>query len=382
MRFYLALLAAKISRNLFISFNIGAGGTWPGHLALKIYPEILRDKRVSFKKGLILITGTNGKTTTSKIITHLLQKQGQKVVNNATGANLINGIVSEVLDAFSFNAKFLGDYGVFEVDEFVLPRILDFFNPDLLLLLNLSRDQLDRYGETDIIFERWLKALKDKPNIKIVYDAETKVFSVSNDSLSLANMPNTSTFDSNEGLAEQTKLKGSFNVKNLNAALKALELFGYLPDVLLSNLEDFDFAYGRGEQLGKFYLYLAKNPASFNHNLKVLDDFSFDTALLLVLNDNIPDGRDVSWIYDINTDLLHKKLKRFKNIFVSGSRAYDLAVRLKYAGIALPEENISTNLSAQINNLERNPAYSEVVILPNYSAMLETRKFLTGKAIL
>lgn len=141
-------------------------------------------------------------------------------------------------------------------------------------------------------------------------------------------------------------------------------------------------AYGRGEEipLGKkiFRIFLAKNPASFNNNLDLLIKKEVDApTLLFVLNDNIPDGRDVSWIYDINPEKLYKACSG-KKIFVSGKRYLDMAVRLSYAGIEVERKNLKKNLKAA---LSETPG-ENTIILPNYSAMLDTRKVLTGRKIL
>lgn len=378
MRFFLALYLANLTKLFFVLFKFGAGGTWPGHIALKIYPNILADPRIHFKKGLVFVTGTNGKTTTTKIITHLLSKQGQSVVHNTTGANLINGVVSEILTSFNWSGNFDYDYGVFEIDEFSLPKVLKFIHPSAVCLLNLSRDQLDRYGETDIIFDRWLEVFALHPEIPLIYDAQTEAFG------RLKSLPNpTCPFDDSTVFSDKTKLKGTFNVKNLNVAIQVMKLLRYSPEVLLDHLEDFDFAFGRGEQLDKFFIYLAKNPASFDNNLKLLDDFEpTETGILMILNDNIPDGRDVSWIYDINTNLLNTNLRKFKHIFVAGTRAYDLAVRLSYAGIPIKEDRIYRKLDNALAELQGNTPLKNIVVFPNYSAMLQIREKLTGRAIL
>lgn len=383
MRFFLALFTAKITSFIINLFKFGSGYTWPGHNALKVFPDVLNDHRILFRKGVVFVTGTNGKTTTTKIITHLLESQGQKVIHNATGANLLNGIVSQILLSMTLVGDLDADYGVFEVDEFSLPKVLEYIQPDVLAVLNLSRDQLDRYGETDIIFERWVKAFSRlNLGVKLVIDEETIEF----ENLKNMNLEYL-TFDSSDELSSRTKLKGKFNAKNLNASLQILKILGYDSDILLDHMENFDFAYGRGELVDKFHIYLAKNPASFNNNLSVLPEFdSSNTALVVVLNDKIPDGRDVSWIYDIDPLQILSTFEPFFGeahnfIFVSGTRAYDMATRLQYAGVSIDSDNIDNDLEKILNKVSQDFQFRNAVLLPNYSAMLESRKILIGRSI-
>ncbi len=355
----------------------GSGYTFPGYLILKIYPNIL--KRVTYEKGIILISGTNGKTTTTKLITHLITKSGCSVTTNSSGSNLLRGIVTSVLLDTNILGKPRGDYGVFEVDEFNLPVVLSQVTPKVLLLLNLSRDQLDRYGETDIIFEKWKDALSTlKSDALLIADLDQKEFK---------ELPGNfkgkiSWFDSASRLLHHTKLLGEFNAKNINAAILALENLGYDKDKLITLLPSFTHAYGRGEFIEKdgkkYQIYLAKNPASFNHNLDLFLLGHLDsTNLVFVLNDNQPDGRDVSWIYDIDREKLAKVCES-KRVYVSGTRYLDMAVRLHYAGIIVNEYNIGGDLS----NILSKPEGHHITVLPNYSAMLETREILMGRKIL
>src|SRR3989344_5118537 len=150
--FFIYSLLAKLIRAFVLLLNRGSGFSLPGYVLLKLNPSILSSSRIKFKKGLILISGTNGKTTTAKLITHVLNSNGLKVIHNDTGSNLLRGIVSAVF----MNTSLLGG---FEADEFALPALLNYFKPSVLVLLNLSRDQLDRYGEVDIIFDIWREAV-------------------------------------------------------------------------------------------------------------------------------------------------------------------------------------------------------------------------------
>ncbi len=378
MKFLFTTLFAKTIHKLMKILGTGVGYSLPGYLALNIYPDILSNSKIHFNKGLIFVTGTNGKTTTAKLLSHMIEAQGHTVLTNKTGANLLRGITSSILLATTLRGTLSVDYGVFEVDEFTLPQLLPYLKPDVLILLNLSRDQLDRFGETDIIVEKWgLAIVRDTPHNLVIYSGTPDFIDIFRD------FPNVSYFDDSRIHSAKTKLKGDFNAKNLNAALCSLKLLGFEENALIESLIDFEFAYGRGERVSNHYIYLAKNPSSFDHNLSLLAEFDPSTsAVLLVLNDNIPDGRDVSWIYDISSDLLAKTLSPFAKIFVSGTRCYDLAVRLHYVGIELPIDHINPQISNIISVINSDNEIAQVVTFPNYSAMLELRKLLLGRAIL
>ncbi|HSX39837.1 MAG TPA: MurT ligase domain-containing protein [Candidatus Saccharimonadales bacterium] len=382
--FLITLYLTKVTNWIINTFNLGAGYTWPGHLALKINPKILSSKRIHFKKGLVFISGTNGKTTTSKLTTHLLVSYGVTVVHNKTGANLLNGLVSAILLDMDLFGNMRSDYGVFEIDEFTLPYVLEQLVPDILVLLNLSRDQLDRYGEVDIILDRWVNAITNiSSQPKLLVDSTQHYFKIFADKLPAEKL---FYFDDSKELLNKTHLYGSFNAKNVNAAYKTCEILGLATTTLTANLATFEVAYGRGENIsykGKnFHLFLAKNPASFNHNLEMLlnSDLAFE-AILFCLNDNIPDGRDVSWIYDIEADFL-KKACINKTIYVSGTRYLDMSIRLHYAGITLPQNQISVDEKALVHEIVQNNQSNNILVLPNYSAMLEMRKHFLGRSIL
>ncbi|MBI5619498.1 hypothetical protein HY950_00890, partial [Candidatus Gottesmanbacteria bacterium] len=191
MRVRFAILLAKLTSLLIKILGLGAGATWPGEIALTLAPNVLTSFVPRLTKGVILVAGTNGKTTTSLMIKTILEKQGYSVVHNASGANLLNGVVSACIQQASWDGKLNADYGVFEIDENSLPIVLKECHSDpragiqvntktgsrvppfrrarkpgmttlTVVLLNLFRDQLDRYGEVDVIAEKWERALREQ----------------------------------------------------------------------------------------------------------------------------------------------------------------------------------------------------------------------------
>ena len=139
--------------------NLGNGSTWPGHIALTINKNFIRQMLKKSDLKTIFVAGTNGKTTTSKLISTILEKNNKRVLSNESGANLLNGIASTLLLHSAGVSKLKYDYAIFEVDENVLPLALSEITPDYLIILNLFRDQLDRYGEVNIIAAKWKKAM-------------------------------------------------------------------------------------------------------------------------------------------------------------------------------------------------------------------------------
>jgi lipid II isoglutaminyl synthase (glutamine-hydrolysing) len=378
--YWIAISLAKLFNFVIRALRLGAGYTLPGHIALQLYPNLLNNAALFPQEGSIFVSATNGKTTTTKLISHILTKAGYSVVTNTSGANLLNGIASALLLATDLSGKARTQLAVFEVDEMALPLLLSFKAPKVLVLLNLSRDQLDRYGETDTILDNWVKSVANLPKVTTLVLDKTQP---KLQSLSKNFAGNVLYFDASVVASKYTHLSGTFITKNVNAALSAVSVFGIDSAQALASLSDFTYAWGRGEKISAqgtdWTILLAKNPASFNFNLEELS--SADIAnFLIVLNDNIPDGRDVSWIYDIEANKLAGTLAN-KNIYLSGRRAYDIAVRLHYAGIEVPKNHIATDLHNVIGKVA-DGNYKEVMILPNYSAMLDVRKILTGRRIL
>lgn len=440
----------KLISKISTSLGIGAGATWPGEIALTISPHILKDLSKSLRKGIILVAGTNGKTTTSLMISRILTSQNERVILNNSGANLINGVVSALIKNADWSGKIQSDWGVFEVDENSLPLVLPYLKPRIVVLTNLFRDQLDRYGEVDVIAEKWQKALKnlfDSGNQYIKSDQVTlilnsddpqiaylgrkvkctiKYFGIEDkkyflkikehatDSIFCLNCkarlsyhgvyyshvgdwyckkcgekrpkPNLSYWD--------VTLPGIYNIYNTLAAVSTGKALSIPDNIIKSALKNFSPAFGRQEEFvvngKKVKLFLSKNPVGFNESLKTVIGLGAKT-LLLILNDRIPDGRDVSWIWDVDFEILPDNVK----IIVSGERTYDLAVRIKYA-LKSQNDKLKVKTSQSDQKLVIEPELEMAIktaliqvkqgetlyILPTYSAMLEVRKILTGRKIL
>lgn len=412
-------LITTISRSL----GLGHGSTWPGHIALNSNKNFIKDLTKDSKIKIILIAGTNGKTTTSKLLQSILEGDNRNVILNESGANLLNGIASTLIQYSNIVGKLHHDFAIFEVDENTLPQILKEFTPDILVLLNLFRDQLDRYGEVNTIASNWRLSLKRLPKkTKIILNANDPLIAyLANDKKPLyfglqenSNITNAEDwadsvfcprcnyelnfekiYFSHIGIWNCNKcgyktpdidinktyypLLGTYNKYNTLAAALTARTLGISQNTVDQTLKNFDPAFGRQEKIKvndkKIQIFLSKNPTGFNESLRTV---SKGKSLLLVLNDRIPDGRDVSWIWDVNFENL---IKNFNSIVVSGDRVYDLALRLKYS--SSKKFVIIENLEQAIKkSLKNTPLNQTLYILPTYSAMLDIRKILTGKKIL
>lgn len=175
MRKFLAIFIAKQTAFWSRIFGRGGGGALPGVLALKIYPEIVVELTKNFKKGVILVTGTNGKTTTSKMIVEILEASGLKVLSNSGGSNLARGIASELASKSNIFGKIKEEIGVYEVDEATLPEVVDYVKPKTIVITNIFRDQLDRYGEVDKTAAILKKAIENTPESTLILNADDPI---------------------------------------------------------------------------------------------------------------------------------------------------------------------------------------------------------------
>lgn len=438
----IVIIAGKLISLLSKTINVGSGSTWPGHIALSAKQNFIKEILAHNKQlKIILIAGTNGKTTTSKLIRKMLEQTRIRVIHNESGANLLNGIASALIQNASLSGKINAGYAVFEVDENSLPLVISELTPDFLIILNLYRDQLDRYGETDSIAKKWQKVTASLPlsssiilnadDPQIAYlakDAKAKVLYFGLDDPKLHQKTHQHAADStycpncgkkldykviyfshsgeweckncgvkrpqlDQSSASSYPLAGVYNHYNTHAAVLLAKLNNINNETIEQSLKNFKPAFGRQEMLDvngkKVQIFLSKNPTSFNQSLRTITELKAK-HLLILLNDRIPDGRDVSWIWDVDFE---EYLTKDITLVVSGDRPYDMGLRIKYAlqsqNAKVKNQNdnakfkILGNLSEAIeNSLSAIKENETLYILPTYSAMLEVRKILTGKKIL
>jgi lipid II isoglutaminyl synthase (glutamine-hydrolysing) len=417
------------------SLRLGAASVLPGSLARRIEPRLLQLLTQQVKNGVILIAGTNGKTTTSLLLVTILERKGYRVAHNSTGANLENGLMTALLSSTNLVGNLDVDYAILEVDENILPKILTPIQPRIILCLNLFRDQLDRYGEVDTISKRWTKIISTlPPETVVIPNADDPTLSHLGQQLPqrvlffglnepenyLDEIPHAvdSIFCPSCGHSldykgvylshlgdfqcpkcgfsrSQPKLESSdfpqilvglYNKYNTLAAATAARELGVDEATILDTINNFQAAFGRAEDLeinGKrVRILLSKNPVGTNETIRVVTQ-SHDKTTLLVLNDRTPDGTDVSWIWDVDTE---KLVERGGTLVVSGDRLYDMALRLRYSE-KTPDSHFNLIVEEDLRQaiataLEHTPENETLHILPTYSAMLEVREVLTGRKIL
>ncbi len=439
IRLRLAVISARVIALLIARLHLGAGSVLPGEMALRIQPNILPLLSRQAKHGIILIAGTNGKTTTALLTRTILEQKGFRIAHNISGANLENGLVSSLLNRCNLAGKLTADYIIFEVDENVLPNLLKRVTPRAIVCLNLFRDQLDRYGEVDIVAAKWMSAIAQLPkDVYVIANADDPTLSYMGqqlpqrvlyfgmnepESLSsemphaadsvycpkcgarleyrgyylshlgdyhCANCGFTRSTPSLDSHAWPQALIGLYNKYNTLAAVLAAQLAGVDDATIADAVQHFHAAFGRAEDLdvrGKHIrILLSKNPAGTNETIRVVQNEhaagKCDTALI-VLNDRIADGTDVSWIWDVDTERL---IAPNMTLIISGDRAYDMALRIQYSASALDTDCaliVKEDLREAIEEgITRTRADETLHILPTYTAMLDVRQILLGKQIL
>ncbi|MBD2505708.1 Mur ligase family protein [Nostoc muscorum FACHB-395] len=435
LRLGFAVSVAKSVTFIVRSLRLGAASVLPGSIARRIEPRLLELLSQQVKNGVILIAGTNGKTTTALLLCTILERKGFRVTHNSTGANLENGLMTALLESTNLLGTLNTDYAILEVDENIVPRVLKPLQPRIILCLNLFRDQLDRYGEVDTISKRWTKVISTLPTETVVIPnaddptlsnlgqqlpQRVLFFGLNEPEHYLEAIPHAVDsiycpkcghsldykgvylshlgdftcpkcgFTKSKPTLESSEwsqiLVGLYNKYNtLAAATAAIEL-GVDEVTIRDTINTFQAAFGRAEDLvinGKrVRILLSKNPVGTNETIRVVTQ-STDKTTLLVLNDRTPDGTDVSWIWDVDTE---KLVERGGTLVVSGDRVYDMALRLRYSQKSL-ESSINLIVEEDLRQaiataLEHTPENETLHILPTYSAMLEVREVLTGRKIL
>ncbi len=435
LRLGFAVSVAKSVTFIVRSLRLGAASVLPGSIARRIEPRLLQLLSQQVKNGVILIAGTNGKTTTALLLCTILERKGYRIAHNSTGANLENGLMTALLESTNLLGTLDVDYAILEVDENIVPRVLTPLQPRIILCLNLFRDQLDRYGEVDTISKRWTKVISTLPvetvvipnaddptlsNLGQQLPQRVLFFGLNEPENYLEAIPHAVDsiycpkcghsldykgvylshlgdftcpkcgFSKSKPTLESSEwsqiLVGLYNKYNTLAAATAAKELGVDEITIRDTINNFQAAFGRAEDLvinGKrVRILLSKNPVGTNETIRVVTQ-STDKTTLLVLNDRTPDGTDVSWIWDVDTE---KLVERGGTLVVSGDRVYDMALRLRYSQKS-PERNLNLIVEEDLRQaiataLEHTPENETLHILPTYSAMLEVREVLTGRKIL
>src|SRR5215472_3098097 len=395
-----ALMAGRAAATLSRRLGRGGGTVIAGHLVPRLAPRALRDVTDSLPNGSIVVSGTNGKTTTTRLLSHILRSAGLRPIHNRAGANLLSGLFTAVAQSTDWRGRPRGDIGLFEVDEATVPRALEHVQPRVLLLHNIFRDQLDRYGEVHFVAGLWrtaasglgklttLVANADDPLLADLGTALT--YGLADSSVGSATLPHA--MDARlcprcgAALRYQTVYYGHLGhyacsrceFTRPTPAVAVSHVLGVRLDVISRGLETFTAAFGRVEKIQvedrQLFLALVKNPVGFTEVLRTVLAQPGQRTLMIAINDLFADGTDVSWLWDVEFEQL---AERANVVVCSGLRAEDMAVRLKYAGVAPERIVVESDLRRAIErSLAAGLPHETIYILPTYTAMLAIRDVL------
>lgn len=434
LKFYLSLIIARCAYIGIRLLNKSSGTSFVGMLVLKICPNFLKYCSKYIKKYIITITGTNGKSTTSGLIAHILETAHQKVVHNLKGANMLTGVAN--VFALSIAPLKRYDYAVIESDEAYLTKLYDYMKSDYLVVTNLFRDQLDRYGELNTTAEFIKNAIDKNPDLKLILNADDPIVATFDRTKYAvyygfenveydcsyehkSNAP-TEVFNCmcgeelkyskqffaqqghyycpkcgykrhecnysadvkvyndysvltvrNRGISFEFKvnLAGLYNAYNALAAISLGFETGMNQEEIQKSLNTYHAIFGRTEKRtingNPTVIQLIKNPTGASEVLKTVD---LKSNIVIAINDNYADGRDISWLWDSDFEQLKNAEKL---VITSGCRANDMATRLKYAGIPQEKIIVEPNIKKAI---DKATTAGKTTILPSYTALLKINK--------
>lgn len=432
MKNFIIILITKI---LYIVIKIAGknGGNFLGKLAYDWNPKIFKYFKIDCP--IIAVTATNGKTMTNNAIGYVLKTAGKNVISNTEGNNMETGILSTLLKVTTLTGKIKADYLVFEVDEGYVPVVFRDLKLDTLVVLDFFRDQLDRNGEVESLILKINDFLKtytgnlvlnnDDPNVARLGMANpdnSNIYYFSVDKYKFATeeikeagegkfcpfcntriryeyyqyshigkfkCPNCEYGDNQiYKLATNIDLKNKsfdidnntyhikfnsiYNIYNFVAVISCVSIYNIDTEIIKQALSNFVLNNGRLEEVKindiPTIINLAKNPTGANVSLRILNEDDDEKDLLFVLNDKLADGFDVSWIWDINFD----NLNNVKRIITSGTRAYDIAIRIKTSGIETNKIEAYLDLSEAVKNLYKTD--TKKYVIANYTSLQPTRK--------
>ena len=434
----LAIICGKLTGILIRKLSGGKGGTFPGYVARLIEPEILSYMAGKIRGKVAVTIGTNGKTTVNNLICRGLEAEGKRVVANRTGANMLNGVVSAFVQAAGWDGNLSVDCGCIEVDEFASRQILPQLRPDCVVITNIFRDQIDRYGEVDTIRDRIREAVSCVPeaviavncddfisytmalecgNPVVTYGINQRIFDgVSGPEVRESTFcrfcrekleyeffhygqlgvyrcpccgwqrPAPDYTASNirfgekgymffiDGIFFHSRAAAPYNVYNTLSAYTAMKVLGALTDGFEKTVEQFDFG---NDREGTFvvngalvHLYLAKNPVGLQQNISLLVKDRAPKDIIFRINDNPQDGKDVSWLWDVDFQYLREA--RAVTIIAAGSRFLDMALRLKYEEIPC---DTSKNIRKAVKALTARGT-GNLYLIVNYTGLFPARRML------
>ncbi|HSW77514.1 MAG TPA: MurT ligase domain-containing protein [Candidatus Chromulinivoraceae bacterium] len=409
---YIALLGKAVRK---IAQMRGGGSALPGLFVEKIDPSFIKRTLSDLPQGIVVVSGTNGKTTTTKMVVELLQSQGLKVFTNRTGSNFTRGVAAALLGDIDNYGNLDADIAVLELDEAHAVHFVKTIAPRYSLLLNVMRDQLDRFGEIDatakllayiaLATTDTVVLNREDPRVaaiaKVLNDQKVSYFGLASTLTAL--FPNDDDMRSGSKKANSTltadvvlkslkdhtaefqlgdhavsatlELSGVYNIYNAAAALALVRTIvkNDLDETkLIDALSKVTPAFGRGETITiggqPLELVLVKNPSGFRLSLS---SFKPDgVATMIAINDNYADGRDMSWLWDVDFD----SLQPGGVLEVSGVRAYDMALRLQYDEVEV--SHVSTDLAEGLQQFITDASTVPKRIFCTYTAMLSLRREL------
>lgn len=439
-----AIIAGKTTASATRLLRMGGGTSLPGLVADRVHPGLVRELAEQVGGGFIVVTGTNGKTTTTKMLSGMLRRNGSRVISNDSGSNLHRGISSSLVSSADVLGRSLGgaERAVLEVDEASMPDVVADVRPRVALAMNFVRDQLDRYGEVDTIVATVGRTLAEAPEMTTVLNADdpyvaglaryargpvvyyglddaaleahpdpllesmycrrcgheleyrTRYYGHNGDwrcpNCGLARPPldyaataieitPRSTVFTLRGGAESARVElpvpALYNVYNAVAAAAAARVSGASAEAVTDELAEYRAAFGRMETLDvdgrDVILLLSKNPVAARQALAAVLIDDEPKHLAFALNDNFADGRDISWIWDV--DFEDYDLGRH-TIVATGTRAEDMALRLKYAGVPAERITIERDVGTALRRLvEDLPPGGLAHALATYTAMIAIR---------